>query len=83
MKELVEAIARALVDNESEVDVNEISGTNTVTLELRVAKSDIGKVIGKQGRTAEAIRSILSAHGAKVRRKTHLEIIEPGKYDRV
>lgn len=76
MKELLELIAKALVDNPSEVSVSEVEGEQTTILELRVAQEDLGKVIGKQGRTARAIRTILSAAGMKLRKRFHLEIIE-------
>ena len=76
MKELIEYIARALVDNPEEVTVSEIEGNQTSVLELKVAKEDLGKVIGKQGRTARAMRTILSAASAKIRKRTVLEIIE-------
>jgi predicted RNA-binding protein YlqC (UPF0109 family) len=76
MKELLELIAKALVDNPGEVSVSEVGGEQTIILELRVAQEDLGKVIGKQGRTARAIRTILSAAGMKLRKRFHLEIIE-------
>jgi predicted RNA-binding protein YlqC (UPF0109 family) len=76
MKELLILIAKALVDNPDEVAVNEVGGEQTTILELRVAQEDLGKVIGKQGRTARAIRTILSAAGMKLRKRFHLEIIE-------
>jgi hypothetical protein len=76
LKELVEFIARALVDKPDEVAVAEISGEQTVVLELRVAKEDLGKVIGKQGRTVKAMRAILSAASSKVRKRAELEILE-------
>ncbi len=76
MKELIQYIARAIVDNPDEVSVNEIEGGQTTVLELKVAKSDLGKVIGKQGRNAQAIRTILSAVSAKVKKRAVLEIIE-------
>jgi predicted RNA-binding protein YlqC (UPF0109 family) len=76
MKELLELIAKALVDNPDEVSVSEVGGEQTTILELRVAQEDLGKVIGKQGRTARAIRTILSAAGMKLRKRFHLEIIE-------
>ena len=76
MKELIKYIAQALVDNPDEVHVNEIEGEQTSVLELRVAKEDLGKVIGKQGRTARAIRTILSAASTKIRKRAVLEIIE-------
>jgi len=76
MKELVEYIAQALVDNPTQVAVTEIDGSHSLVLELKVAKEDIGKVIGKQGRTALAIRTILSAAAAKGRKRAVLEILE-------
>lgn len=76
MKELLELIAKALVDNPEQVMVSEVGGEQTTILELRVAQEDLGKVIGKQGRTARAIRTILSAAGMKLRKRLHLEIIE-------
>ena len=76
MKELVEIIATALVDHPDAVAVNEVEGEATTVLELRVAQQDLGKVIGKQGRTARAIRTILSAAGMKVKKRFVLEILE-------
>ncbi|RMG55709.1 MAG: KH domain-containing protein [Acidobacteria bacterium] len=76
MRELIELIAKALVDNPDQVEVKEIEGQATTVLELRVARSDLGKVIGKQGRTARAIRTILSAAGMKLKKRFLLEIIE-------
>jgi len=76
MKELLELIAKALVDNPNEVSVSEVSGSQITILELRVAQEDLGKVIGKQGRLAQAIRTILSAAGMKLGKRFHLEIIE-------
>lgn len=76
MKELIKYIAQALVDNPDAVDVSEIIGEQTSVIELRVAKEDLGKVIGKQGRTAKAMRTILSAASTKIRKRTVLEIIE-------
>ncbi len=76
MKELVEMIAKALVDSPDEVVVNEVSGEQTTVLELRVAQSDLGKVIGKQGRTARSIRTLLGAAGMKLRKRFVLEILE-------
>lgn len=76
MKELINYIAKALVDNPEEVAVSEVMGNQTSVLELKVAKEDLGKVIGKQGRTARAMRTILSAASAKVKKRTVLEIIE-------
>jgi predicted RNA-binding protein YlqC (UPF0109 family) len=76
MKDLITEIVRALVDQPEQVSVNEIEGENTNVLELRVAKSDMGKVIGKQGRNAQAIRTILIAASAKTRKRYILEILE-------
>jgi predicted RNA-binding protein YlqC (UPF0109 family) len=76
MKELISYIAQALVDNPEQVTVNEVEGNQTSVLELSVAKEDLGKVIGKQGRTARAMRTILSAASAKIKKRTVLEIIE-------
>jgi predicted RNA-binding protein YlqC (UPF0109 family) len=76
MKELVRFIAQALVDNPEQVQVNEIEGEQTSVIELKVAKEDLGKVIGKQGRTARAMRTILSAASTKIRKRAVLEIIE-------
>ena len=76
MKELVEYMARALVDNPEQVEVNEIGGEKTTVLELKVAKDDLGKVIGKQGRTARAMRTILNATATKLRKRAVLEIVE-------
>ena len=76
MKELIEYIAKLLVDNPEEVSVTEIEGEQTSVIELRVAKEDLGKIIGKQGRTARAMRTILSAASAKMRKRSVLEILE-------
>ena len=76
MKELIEYIAKALVDNPDAVKVTEIEGEQTTVLELRVAPSDLGKVIGKQGRTARCIRTLLGAAGMKLRKRFVLEILE-------
>ena len=76
MKDLINYIARALVDNPEQVSVSEVEGNQTSVLELKVAKEDLGKVIGKQGRTARAMRTILSAASAKLKKRTVLEIIE-------
>ena len=77
MKELIAYIAKALVDNPDAVEVTEVEGAQTSVIELRVAKEDLGKVIGKQGRTARAMRTILSAASTKLRKRSVLEIIEP------
>jgi predicted RNA-binding protein YlqC (UPF0109 family) len=76
MKDLVKYIAQALVDYPEQVSVNEVIGNQTSVLELKVAKEDLGKIIGKQGRTARAVRTILSAASAKIKKRTVLEIIE-------
>ncbi len=76
MKKIIQIIAQALVDQPDLVFVTEIGGANTSILELKVAKEDIGKVIGKQGRTAGAIRTILSAVSAKEKKRALLEIVE-------
>jgi len=76
IKDLIEYIARALVDHPDQVKVSEVEGEKTSVIELTVAKEDLGKVIGKQGRTARAIRTILSAASTKLRKRSVLEIIE-------
>ncbi len=76
MKTLVELIAKSLVDRPEDVVVTEIVGEKTVLFELRVASSDIGKIVGKQGNTARAIRTILSAAGAKLKQRCVLEILD-------
>ncbi len=76
MKELIKYIAQSLVDNPDLVEVSEVLGEQTSVIELRVAKEDLGKVIGKQGRTAKAMRTILSAASTKLRKRAVLEIIE-------
>ena len=76
MKELVEYIAKSLVDQPDAVKVTEVEGESTSVIELSVAKEDMGKVIGKQGRTATAIRTLLNAAGMKQKQRTILEIIE-------
>ncbi|PJB83624.1 MAG: RNA-binding protein [Acidobacteria bacterium CG_4_9_14_3_um_filter_49_7] len=76
MKDLMVAIAKALVDNPEQVEVTEIEGEQTTVLELRVAQEDLGKVIGKQGRTARAVRTILNASGMKLKKRFVLEILE-------
>ena len=75
MKEVVETIAKALVDSPDEVSVTQVEGETTI-IELRVAPQDLGKVIGKQGRTARAIRTLLRAAGMKLRKRFVLEILE-------
>ena len=76
MKELIEQIAKALVDNPEEVEVRAVEGQQVTVLELRVAPGDLGKVIGKQGRTARSIRTILGAAGMKLKKRFTLEILE-------
>jgi len=76
MNDLITYIAQALVDNPDQVSVEEVEGNQTSVLELKVAKEDLGKVIGKQGRTARAMRTILSAASAKIKKRSVLEIIE-------
>ncbi len=76
MKELIKRIVQALVDNPEQVEVSEVEGDNVLVIELRVAKEDMGKVIGKKGRTAQAIRSILSAASGKAKKRTLFEILE-------
>jgi len=76
VQELVELIAKALVDDPDKVVVSQLEGEQTTILELKVAQDDLGKVIGKQGRTARAIRVILGAAGMKEKRRYNLEIIE-------
>jgi len=76
MKELVEFIAKALVDEPDQVRAQEIEGEKVTVIELRVAPGDMGKVIGKQGRTARAIRTLLNAAATKLRKRAVLEILE-------
>lgn len=76
MKALVEYIARSLVDHPEEVQVNEVEGEQTSVLELRVARDDLGKVIGRQGRTARAMRTILGAASIRANKRVVLEILE-------
>lgn len=76
MHELIEIVAKALVDFPDKVQVNVVEGQQTTVLELRVAPEDLGKVIGKQGRTARAVRTILGAAGMKLRKRFVLEILE-------
>jgi predicted RNA-binding protein YlqC (UPF0109 family) len=76
MKELIKQIAQALVDNPDMVEVEEVTGQQTSVIELKVAKEDLGKVIGKQGRTAHAMRTILSAVSMKFNKRAVLEILE-------
>ena len=76
MKELIKYIAQSLVDNPDKVEVTEVIGKQMSVIELRAAKEDMGKVIGKQGRIAQAIRYILSAASAKIHKRARLEILE-------
>ena len=76
MKDLVEAIAKSLVDNPEQVQVRSVDGEQVTVLELRVHPEDLGKVIGRQGRTAKSIRTILGAAGMKIRKRLTLEILE-------
>lgn len=76
LKELIDYISRSLVDVPDEVHVNEIVGEQTTVVELKVDKSDLGKVIGKQGKTARALRTILTAASSKLKKRAVLEIIE-------
>jgi hypothetical protein len=76
MKDLVTRIAQALVDHPEQVSVTEVEGSRTTMLELKVAKEDLGKVIGKEGRNAQALRTILGAAAAKMKKRTVLEIVE-------
>ncbi|MFH0811217.1 MAG: KH domain-containing protein [Pseudomonadota bacterium] len=76
MKDLITYIAKALVDNPDAVEVTEVVGERTSVIELKVAKEDLGKVIGKQGRTARAMRTILAAASTKINKRAVLEIIE-------
>lgn len=76
LAKLIESMAKMLVDIPDQVFINEIVGENTTVLELKVAKEDIGKIIGKQGRTARAIRTVLNGASTKLRKRTVLEIIE-------
>ena len=76
MKDLISYIAKALVDKPEEVAVTEIEGAQTSVIELKVAKDDMGRIIGKQGHNAQAIRTILNAASAKIKKRSVLEIIE-------
>ncbi|MFN7729098.1 MAG: KH domain-containing protein [Bdellovibrio sp.] len=76
LKELVEYMAKSLVDSPDDVEVNEVIGEQTTVVELKVAKSDLGKVIGKQGRTARSMRTILNAASTKLNKRSVLEIVE-------
>ena len=76
LKELIEAIAVDLVDHPDEVEVSEVAGEHNTVIELRVAKEDIGKVIGKEGRTAQSMRTLLTAVSTKLGRRAHLDIVD-------
>jgi len=76
MKELIEYIAKSIIDNPEEVIVTELEGEQTSVIELKVAKEDIGKIIGKHGRTARAMRTILGAASMKIKKRSVLEILE-------
>jgi predicted RNA-binding protein YlqC (UPF0109 family) len=76
VKDLVQKIVEALVDNPEEIDITEIKSQQSIVIELKVAKEDLGKVIGKQGRNAQALRTILSAASKKIKKHAVLEIIE-------
>ena len=76
MRELVEFMAKAMVDNPDQVEVKEIAGSDTLVIELKAAKEDMGKIIGKKGRNAQAMRLILNAASAKLRKRVVLEIID-------
>jgi len=76
LKDLVEFMAKSLVDEPDQVDVNEVQGEQTTVIELKVAKSDLGKVIGKEGRTARSMRTILNAASTKLKKRSVLEIVE-------
>lgn len=76
LSRLIELTAKMLVDFPDQVEVSEVVGENTTVIELKVAKEDLGKVIGKQGRTARAIRTILNGASTKLKKRTVLEIIE-------
>jgi len=76
MKDLIAYIAKALVDKPEEILITEIKGQQTIVIELRVAREDVGKIIGRQGRTVQAVRTILNAASAKIKKRSILEIIE-------
>jgi len=76
MRDLMEYVAKALVDDAEAVSVTEVEGERTTVIELRVAQTDLGKIIGKQGRTARALRTILNANATKMRKRAVLEIVE-------
>jgi predicted RNA-binding protein YlqC (UPF0109 family) len=76
LKELISTIAQALVDEPDAVEVHEVEGDHNCLIELKVAKNDIGKVIGKDGRTAQSMRALLSAASTKIGRRAHLDILD-------
>ena len=76
LKDLITYILKALVDNQEKVEVNEIAGDKSVIYEIRVGEGDLGKVIGKEGRTARAVRTVISAAAMKLGKRTVLEILE-------
>ncbi len=76
LKDLIEYMAKSLVDEPGQVEVNEVIGDQTTVVELKVAKTDLGKVIGKQGRTARSMRTILNAASTKLQKRSVLEILE-------
>jgi predicted RNA-binding protein YlqC (UPF0109 family) len=76
LAKMIELVAKMLVDLPDQVEVGEVEGENTTVVELKVAKSDIGKIIGKEGRTAKALRTILTGASTKLRQRTVLEIID-------
>jgi uncharacterized protein len=76
LSKMIEYVVRMLVDFPDQVHINEIEGENTTVIEVKVAKEDLGKIIGKQGRTARAVRTILNGASTKLRRRTVLEIVE-------
>jgi predicted RNA-binding protein YlqC (UPF0109 family) len=76
LSKMIEYMARMLVDFPDQVEVNEVEGENTTVIELKVAKEDLGKIIGKQGRTARAVRTVLNGASTKLRKRTVLEILE-------
>ena len=76
MRELVEFMVKAMVDNPDQLEVSEIAGSDTLVIELKAAKEDMGKIIGKKGRNAQAMRLILNAASAKLRKRVVLEIID-------
>ncbi|MCX7746519.1 MAG: KH domain-containing protein [Clostridia bacterium] len=76
MRDLLETIAKALVDNPDEVSVNEVEGESSLILELKVSKDDMGKIIGKQGRIAKAIRTVMKSAAVKENKRVHVDIIQ-------